>query len=657
MILVIDQHGFTTHILKHQLGAVHTVTAAELPAVKLTDYTHAVIGHGPASANVQGLLSAPNLPVLGIGSAYQHLAALYGHTETTGARPVYGQPVVHHHASTGIFAGLAERTELISYHAWRLQAVDPERFGVYATDDDGAVLAYRVAGTKHWGLHADPAALQSTAGRAVLENFLTLAPVERVDNTGAAPPRQQRQTHQLFTREFVGELDTVATFQALQHGSSAAFWLDSATADRGQGDSTLMGTNTGELSQTVRWNVTSNQLDVVNRSGTQQLTGHVLDYLEAHAWAPTEAVFIDGFSGGWVGYLGYEAKQATVPGHRNRWEAVTPDAYWIQPQSFLRYDHRSQTTTLCAYRDPALLDELEAALVCGTPYIPQPAEKRQIAGRWRLSAAQYQERVTQIQRRLDAGEAAGICLTDTFSMDATGLDGLALYCRLRTNNPAPYAGYLRFNTFSDSIEVLSASPEQFLSIDTAGAVTSKPIKGTVARSREPRRDAHVARQMASDAKIQSENLMITDLLRDDLAAVTVPTTVKVPKLMAVESFATVHQLVTTVTGQLVPGASATDALKAVFPGGSMTGAPKRVSLEILDELEAGPRGIYSGTMGWIGHNNTAELNVVIRTIVIDDGHLTIGAGGAVVVDSDPVAEEQEKDLKAAALLHSIAEQL
>lgn len=149
--------------------------------------------------------------------------------------------------------------------------------------------------------------------------------------------------------------------------------------------------------------------------------------------------------------------------------------------------------------------------------------------------------------------------------------------------------------------------------------------------------------------------MITDLLRDDLAKVTIPGSVKVPKLMAVETFATVHQLVTTVTGQLRPEISAAAALRAVFPGGSMTGAPKLASLEALETLEAGPRGIYSGTMGWLGDNNTAEFNVIIRSMVIDNGVLTIGAGGAVVVDSQPVAEEQEKRLKAQALLDILGE--
>lgn len=657
MILVVDTHGFTTHILTHQLGAVHVVTAAELTVVDLADYTHVVVGHGTASLDLQPLKAATNLPVLAIGAGYQHLAALYGHIETTSVQPVYGQSVAHQHSGTGLFADLPARAELISYHAWRLHRMDTERFSIHATDDDDAVLAFCVNGTNHWGIHGDPAALQSTAGTTVIDNFLALAPVEVTPSYPVAQPAPQRRRYDLFTRTIAGELDTAATFARLQDGASAAFWLDSASADRGQGECTLMGTNDGELSQTIRWNVKTNELDVLKGNATHRLTTDVLDYLEEYLWEPTEKPTLDGFTGGWVGYLGYEAKQATAPGHQNQWEADSPDAYWIQPQAFIRYDHRNRSTILFSYHDPSLLETLEAALVFGPIAESGPTERGEAAGQWRLSAAEYEHRVTRIQELLHSGSAAGVCLTDTFSMDAHGIDGLELYRRLRVNNPAPYAGYLRFNTFGDSLEVLSASPEKYLSIDTTGMVESKPIKGTVARSADPERDADVAASMAADAKIQSENLMITDLLRDDLASVTVPTTVHVPKLMAVESFATVHQLVTTVRGQLRPGFSAIDALKAVFPGGSMTGAPKMASLAALDGLEAGPRGIYSGAMGWIGNTNTAELNVVIRTIIIDDDQLTIGAGGAVVVGSDPVAEEQEKHLKASALMRSIAEQL
>ncbi|HJF14602.1 MAG TPA: anthranilate synthase component I family protein, partial [Enteractinococcus helveticum] len=434
------------------------------------------------------------------------------------------------------------------------------------------------------------------------------------------------------------------------------FWLDSAAAHLGQGDTSIMGTNTGALAQTVRWDVATNQLDIQQAGNQTSRTEDVLDYLQYHAWQPEQPLEVEGFTGGWVGYLGYEAKQATMIGHINTHRAVTPDAYWIKPQAFLRYDHRRQITTLVAYADETLLDTLQTALTYGPGSQPEPTTHHPPMGQWRLTTEAYQHRATQIQAMLEGGEAAGICLTDSYHLADYRGDSLDLYGRLRAKNPAPYAGYLRFNTFDDELEVLCASPEEFLKVDRDGLVESKPIKGTVARSSDPAQDVQIAQQMVADPKIQSENLMITDLLRDDLAKVTQPGTVTVPKLMAVESFATVHQLVTTVTGHLRPNTPVVEALRAVFPGGSMTGAPKSLSITALDHLEAGPRGIYSGAMGWLGDNNTAELNVVIRSIIIDAGRLSIGAGGAVVVGSDPVAEELEKQLKAQALLDSIAEQ-
>lgn len=659
MILVIDNHGFTTNILCHQLGAVDIVTAAELAALDLEHYTHVVVTHGTTVADLSPLRAVPQLPVLAIGSGYQDLAVAYGHQAIIApAQPVYGQPVLHQHTASGLFAGLPNPTPLTTYHAWRLTAMDPARFAVHAVDRDEAVLTYHVVGTHHWGIHADPAALQSTHGKTLIENFLALAPSRGDTPPLAAAQVSAPQSVACFTRQIHGVLDTAATFTALQRDSSAAFWLDSAAAHLGQGDTTIMGTNAGPLAHTVRWNVETQQLQILQHGHETTTTQSVFDYLQAHAWRPADPMELDGFSGGWVGYLGYEAKQATLAGHRNRWQATTPDAYWIKPQSFLRYDHTAQLTTLFAYEDAALLDAAEAALVFGSSTsVPADVERRELPGTWRLSSAEYEHRVSQIRDMLRAGQAAGICLTDTYTLPEYTGDGLQLYRRLRKTNPAPYAGYLRFTTFGDTLEVLSASPEKFLSVDATGRVESKPIKGTVARSDDPAEDAWIAQQMAADPKIQSENLMITDLLRDDLAQVTRPGSVAVPKLMTVETFATVHQLVTTVTGQLRDQTSALDALRAVFPGGSMTGAPKRVSVKTLENLEAGPRGIYSGAMGWIGDNNTAEFSVVIRTMVLDAGQLTIGAGGAVVVDSDPTAEELEKHLKAKALFDSIAEQL
>ncbi|MCT2974906.1 anthranilate synthase component I family protein [Propionibacterium freudenreichii] len=288
-----------------------------------------------------------------------------------------------------------------------------------------------------------------------------------------------------------------------------------------------------------------------------------------------------------------------------------------------------------------------------TPTAPTDTPPR-IAGSWRLTRADYEERVRRAQDFLRAGDSYEVCLTDTFEGPyPAGIDALDLYGVLRRINPAPYAAYLRFDTFGDHLEVLSASPEQFLKVRDDGLVSSKPIKGTAPRSADPAEDQRLAAELATDPKSRAENLMIADLLRNDLGRVCVTGSIRVPALMQVESYATVHQLVTTVQGMLRDDVDLVGLLRATFPGGSMTGAPKQRTLQIIDALEPGPRGIYSGALGYLGYGRRAELSIVIRTIVRNHDRLSIGAGGAIVLDSQAPAEFDEKELKAAALLSAL----
>ncbi len=201
--------------------------------------------------------------------------------------------------------------------------------------------------------------------------------------------------------------------------------------------------------------------------------------------------------------------------------------------------------------------------------------------------------------------------------------------------------------------MLSSSPERFATVDRRGWVETKPIKGTTPRGSTPAEDEAHRAALRSDPRYRAENLMIVDLLRNDLSMVCAPGTVGVPVLMEVESYANVHQLVSTVRGRLREGIGTVEALRALFPAGSMTGAPKLRTMEVIAEVETSPRGVYSGAVGWISGDGRADLGVVIRSLVAHGGGYAFGTGGGITVGSDAVSEYDETRWKAARLLRAL----
>jgi para-aminobenzoate synthetase len=265
----------------------------------------------------------------------------------------------------------------------------------------------------------------------------------------------------------------------------------------------------------------------------------------------------------------------------------------------------------------------------------------------------YADAFVAVQDRLHAGDSYEVNLTYRVTVDDP-VDPIAAYLGLRRRSPAPYAGLLQHDVAGAPGWLLSASPERFASVDARRRVEARPIKGTLPRGSTPAEDQALAARLVAEPKFRAENLMIVDLMRNDLSRVCEPGTVEVPSLMAVESNAQVHQLVSTVTGHLREDVTTVGALRSLFPPGSMTGAPKLRTMEVIEDVEGSPRGVYSGAFGWLRPDGRADLAVVIRSLTTaGDGRWTLGTGGGITVRSEYGEELAESYDKARALLAAL----
>ena len=613
MILLLDNRDSYTfnlaHLVAEATGLSPLVVACDDPAadalparIRAGEFSHILISPGPGtpereedfgtSRRVIEAAAGAGIPLLGVCLGHQGLAMLAGADVTRAPEPRHGFVSTITHSGEGIFAGIPQGFDVVRYHSLHVdEAV--EGFTVHARSEDGVIQALKVDGLDHWGVQFHPESVLTQHGTELIRNFIG--------------------GWRLIHREVPGALDCQRVFNAIKRDGNDAFFLDSADA---RGQFSILGDTAGELSRTFRYSLGDDP--------------DILASLEAELSAPIYDAPELPFTGGLIGYLGYECAQLTLPltlRHRSPY----PDAYFVRPQSFIVYDHKAEIAHLCALNGEgtnALLDRLERALAGA-----DGGQEAQLSeGTW--ANPDYLGAIENAQDELRAGESYEVCLTDTYTAEASG----DIYSELREYNPAPYAAHLLF----EGVEVASASPERFLTV-RGRDVEAKPIKGTIAADEDPA-------LLTRDAKTRAENLMIVDLLRNDLSRVCEPDTVRVPRLMQVESYATVHQLVSTITGRLREGLTAVDAVRAAFPPGSMTGAPKLRTCEIIDRLECSPRGVYSGALGYFGFDGQADLSVVIRTAVRAGNTLTVGAGGAIVLDSDAHAELAERNLKAQSVL-------
>ena len=614
-------------------------------------------------------IRSAELPLLGVCIGHQGLGSLYGAAVVPAPEPMHGRVSAVLHDDAPLFEGIPREFAAVRYHSLCVEQPLPGELRATAWTSDGVLMALEHRERPLWGVQFHPESVCTEHGRRLLENFRDLSASwgrrrgrPRSDNRrsnwtgdlsirppGGAPVASSRE---LVVRRLDRLVDPETAFVELYGESKNAFWLDSSRPGEGARFS-YIGDDAGRLGKAVYHRVGEGE-PIFDRLA-RELTGS----------SPAGPELPFEFRCGLVGWFGYELKAECGGDAAHR--SPLPDAALIFAARAIAFDHTERCTYLLALTEPGCeaeaerwLDATEARLAvlpdAPTGRFPTYMEgNRPVGGEFaaepRLvrSRERYLEEIEECGRLLAGGETYEVCLTNAVQAELGAgetdpPDPLELYRTLRRLNPAPFSAFLRFG----DVAVLSSSPERFLRIDRDGRVEAKPIKGTSRRGETPAEDARLAERLRSDEKSRAENLMIADLLRNDLGSVCEVGTVHVPSLMEVESYETVHQLVTTVRGRLREGLGPLDAVRACFPPGSMTGAPKRRTMEIIDRLEGGARGPYSGAIGWLGPGGACDLSVAIRSIVLDGERARIGAGGAIVALSDPEEEYEEMLLKAAA---------
>ncbi len=688
--LLVDNHDSYTYNVFHLLAGVSGEEpivvdndAVSWRALSRWDFDAIVLSPGPGTPRrwhdfcvCDDILRYSEIPVLGICLGHQGLGKMLDGNVSSAPEAMHGRLSKIFHEGAGLFADIPQGFPVVRYHSLAITGMSSDG-NVCAWADDGVVMGIEHRRRPLWGVQFHPESIATTHGATLVRNFYALAeqcksPSARPARRPAAPSRKVEarpagsSDTRLLMRTIPGEPSTEVLFERLFAEEEYAFWLDSADAPTRLAQSSYMGKSAGEDRCVLEYEVDAGAVQVHGPESTKTERGSIFEVLDrevAKRSIETPTGQAPNLLGGFVGYLGYELKADC--GSPNVHRSDVPDSVMLYANRLVAVDHvRHRTHLMALYREDEAaaegwLAEAEAVVqeALADPEAVRPDPEQAFGeptathvgfdcGRGR---AQYLADIARSQAELAAGESYEICLTDQISTGAEP-DPFDLYRNLRRANPAPFAAYLKLG----EVAVVSSSPERFLSVDRERRVEARPIKGTTSRSSDPEQDAALKATLTNDEKTYAEHLMIVDLLRNDLGIVCEVGSVGVPELMIVEDYATVHQLISTIEGTLPADRSAPECARACFPGGSMTGAPKLRTMEIIDDIEAEARGVYSGAIGYFGLDGVMDLSIVIRTIVLRPGRTTIGAGGAIVMQSDPQDEFDEILLKARAPMAAIA---
>ncbi|TDC60422.1 aminodeoxychorismate synthase component I [Micromonospora sp. KC207] len=672
--LLIDNYDSFTYNLFQYIGEatgqspVVVRNDSEWSRIRVEDFDAVVVSPGPGSPerardfgiSRQAILES-GLPVLGVCLGHQGIAQMFGGTVGPAPSPMHGRVSQVRHTGVDVFKGLPSPFDAVRYHSLAASEL-PDELEAIAWSDDGVVMGLRHRERPLWGVQFHPESVGSDFGRELLANFRDLAlSINRVR-------REQAPPYETHVRRVEVLPDAEAVHRTCLSTSGSTYWLDSSALLEGISRFSFLGDDSGPLAEYVTYRVADGTVSVRGADGrATQLRQPFFTYLEEQLdrrRTPLPDALPFEFNLGYVGYLGYELKAETIgePAH----QSAHPDAALLFVDRLIVLDHEDR----CCY---LLALERRGQDTGARAWLTDTAERLAALGEWtpsdntavlrgsteaatdfgpraqaRLDKDAYLKRIDACLAEIRNGESYEICLTNMVTVPTQSTPS-ELYSALRTISPVPYGALLEF----PELAVLSASPERFLTIGTDGSVESKPIKGTRPRGDSAEEDERLRRDLASREKDRAENLMIVDLVRNDLNSVCAIGSVHVPRLFGVETYAPVHQLVSTIRGKLRPSTTTAGCVRAAFPGGSMTGAPKKRTMEIIDRLESGPRGVYSGALGWFSLSGAANLSIVIRTIVLSAGQAEFGVGGAIVALSDHEEEFIETVVKARAMLSAL----
>ncbi|WP_240518027.1 aminodeoxychorismate synthase component I [Brevibacterium aurantiacum] len=698
--LLIDNYDSFTYNLYHYLTEVNGCPPVIVPndwegwsIGALEEFDNVVISPGPGSPDKSEdfgicaeVIATARIPILGVCLGHQGIALAHGGTVAHAPAPRHGRLSEIRNFGVDLFSGIPPTFDAVRYHSLAVTDV-PEELEVTAYSDDGVIMGLRHRSLPQWGVQFHPESISTEHSLALLGNFARLTREWADEETGTSAlgtldsgtpgsvtlDRPEPVTVSLQVETFELSVPDETIFSALYGDEEEAVWLDGNHSSSASSRFTIMGAPSGPNGRVATADTSTGTIRIRHiggapadsAGGETTVSSGLFDWLEGELnTIDVEAPALPfDFCLGWVGYLGYELKSEV--GSPNRHHSDLPDASLMFLDRAVVIDHDESKVyllaldglgssptdceTWCAQTTTAIQELASAAPMAPGGLSAGPASHAAALTATsmvaRQSRKQYRDNIERVLEKITDGETYEVCLTNMLEAEGE-FDTLSAYLALRAQNPTPFGVYL----VSKDATILSTSPERFLRIGSDGRVESKPIKGTRPRGRTDEDDTAIKEELQFSEKDRSENLMIVDLVRHDLGATAELGSVDVDVLFGIETYATVHQMVSTVSAVLDAEHSPVACVRAAFPPGSMTGAPKLRTMSIIDELETGPRGIYSGAIGYFSINGAVDLSVVIRTLVVADGIVRYGVGGAIVALSEPDDEYAETVAKAAPLL-------